>query len=389
MSQSPLRMGAVGCGNVTVMRHIPAVIRLKGARVVAVADPVESRARAAQEAADLTSSKSFSSLEAMAAACELDYLVVGVPPSVRRPIIEEAFDRGLDVLSEKPIATRPSEAARMIERAQERGRKFGMVHNYLYFPEYRLVRELIDQGEVGDLQHIAINLLGIPDDPGNEEYRPRWRHDVEVAGGGVLMDLIHVFYLAEYLMSDQISGVSAVVDNFGSPEDQVEDFVLAHLYFPDGYASVNVSWSQGPGGLEVTGSRGRILAFYEDYKTGPFSTFEEMTLVNEVGKKVFRPREGQEVIDDTFDEVHGDFIEAIRDDRDPVATAEDGARSLQAALATYSSGMLGRRVPLPLSVDDPVYQEGVAGLRLISPQDMDPLRRNSLFGMQPVGDTTP
>jgi predicted dehydrogenase len=252
-----------------------------------------------------------------------------------------------------------------------------------------LVRELIDQGEVGDLQHVAINLLGIPDDPGNEEYRPRWRHDVEVAGGGVLMDLIHVFYLAEYLMSDQISGVSAVVDNFGSPEDQVEDFVLAHLYFPDGYASVNVSWSQGPGGLEVTGSRGRILAFYEDYKTGPFSTFEEMTLVNEVGKKVFRPREGQEVIDDTFDEVHGDFIEAIRDDRDPVATAEDGARSLQAALATYSSGMLGHRVPLPLSVDDPVYQEGVAGLRLISPQDMDPLRRNSLFGMQPVGDTTP
>jgi predicted dehydrogenase len=381
-------VGAVGCGNVTVNRHIPAVNRLEGAQVVAVADPTASRALAALQAADLPSSMSFDSFDAMAAACELDYLVVGAPQSVRLPIIEHAFERGLDVLSEKPIATRPSDAAHIVERAQELGRTFGMVHNYLYFPEYRLVRELIDQGEVGELRHIAINLLGIPDDPGNEDYSPRWRHDVEAAGGGVLMDLIHVYYLAEYLMGSQISGVSAVVDNFGLPGEQVEDFVLAHLYFPEGYASVNVSWSQGPGGIEVTGSEGRILAFYEDFKTGPFSTFDEMTLVNGAGKKTFQPRQGTEVIDDTFDDLHKDFLQAIRDGRDPVATAEDGARTLQAALATYSSGMLGSRIPLPLSADDPVYQEGVVGLRRSSIDEFDPLRRKPLFGLQPVGDTT-
>jgi predicted dehydrogenase len=332
---------------------------------------------------------SFDSFEAMAAACELDYLVVGAPQSVRLPIIESAFGRDLDVLSEKPIATRPSDAAQIIERVKELGRTFGMVHNYLYFPEYRLVRELVDQGEVGELRHIAINLLGIPDDPGNQDYLPRWRHDVEAAGGGVLMDLIHVYYLAEYLMGSQISGVSAIVDNFGLPGEQVEDFVLAHLYFPDGYASVNVSWSQGPGGIEVTGSNGRILAFYEDFKTGPFSTFDKMTLVNEGGKKTFQPRRGTEVIDDTFDDLHQDFLEAIRDRRDPVATAEDGARTLQAALATYSSGMLGLRVPLPLSEDDPVYQEGVVGLRNSTNEMANRLTRRTLFGMQPVGDTTP
>ena len=388
MNQSPLKVGVVGCGNVVVMRHIPAVNRVEGAQVVAVADPADSRARAAQEAAGLPASMAFDLLEAMAQACELDYLVVGVPPSVRRPIIEKAFELGLDVLTEKPIATRPSEADKMIEQAQALGRTFGMVHNYLYFPEYRLIRELFDQGEVGELQHIAINLMGVPDDPGNEEYRPHWRHDVNTAGGGVLMDVIHVFYLAEFLMNSQISGVSAVVDNFGSPQEQIEDFVLAHLYFPNGYASVNVSWSQGPGGLEVTGSRGRILAFYEDFKTGPFSPFDEMTLVNNAGTKTFQPRHGTEATDDTFDELHKDFIEAIRDGRNPVGTAQDGARSLQAALATYASGMLGRRVPLPLSVDDPIYQEGAVGLRRSSTDEVDRLRRKSLFGMQPVGETT-
>ncbi len=388
MNQAALRVGAVGCGNVVVVRHIPAVKRVEGAQVVAVADPMDARAHAAQEAAGLPASMAFDSLEAMTKACALDYLVVGVPPSVRRPIVEKAFELGLDVLTEKPIATRPSEAARMIELAQALGRTFGMVHNYLYFPEHRLIRELIDQGEVGELLHIAINLLGVPDDPGNEEYRPRWRHDVDAAGGGVLMDLIHVFYLAEFLMSSQISGVSAVVDNFGSTEEQIEDFVLAHLYFPNGYASVNVSWSQGPGGLEVTGSRGRILAFYEDFKTGPFSTFDEMTLVNEAGKKTYQPRRGTEVTDDTFEELHRDFIGAIRESREPAGTAQDGARSLQAALATYASGMLGRRVPLPLSPDDPIYQDGVIGLRHGSTDEVDRLRRKTLFGMQPAGETT-
>lgn len=387
MTETALRLGVVGCGNVTVERHIPAVNRLEGARVVAVADTVDTRLAAARQIAGLPESQTFSSFSAMADACDLDYVLIAVPPSVRRVIVEDAFERGLDVLSEKPLATRPSEAAHMIERARNLGRKFGIVHNYLFFPEHRLVRELIDQGEVGELRHIATNFLGVPDAPGNDEFRPRWRHDVEEAGGGVLMDMIHVFYLAEYLMGGQISGVSAVVDNLGLPDEQVEDFVLAHLYFPEGYASVNLSWSQGPGGLEVTGSRGRILVFYEDFTTGPFSTFDELTLVNESGKKIYRPRGGQEVIDDTFDALHQDFLEAVRDNRDPVATGEDGARSLQAALATYSSGMLGRRVPLPLGVDDPIFQEGVIGLRRISPQEFDPLRSKSLFGMQPVGDS--
>ena len=383
-----MRLGVVGCGNVTVERHIPAVNRLDGAQVAAVADPIDTRVAAARAVAELPESQVFNSFSAMVDTCELDYVLVAVPPSIRRAIVEDAFERGLDVLSEKPLATRPSEAAQMIERAQSLGRKFGMVHNYLFFPEYRLVRELVDQGEVGEVWHIATNFLGVPDYPGNKEYRPGWRHDAEEAGGGVLMDMIHVFYLAEYLIGHQIAGVSAVVDNLGLPDEQVEDFVLAHLYFPESYASINLSWSQGPGGLEVTGSRGRILVFYEDFKTGPFSTFEEMTLVNEAGKKVYRPRGGQEALDDTFDEVHGDFIEAIREDRDPIATAQDGARSLQAALATYFSGMLGCRVPIPLEEDDPIFQEGVAGLRHVPPQEFDRLRRKSLFGMQPVGGTT-
>ena len=388
MSETALRLGVVGCGNVSVERHIPSVNRLEGARVAAVVDPVHSRAAEARAVAGLPESRAYGSLSAMLDACELDYVLVAVPPSVRRAMVEESLEGGLHVLSEKPLATRPIDATHMTELARNLGRKLGMVHNYLFYPEYRLIRELVVQGEVGKLQHISLNFLGVPDFPGNAEYSPRWRHDFEAAGGGLLMDMIHVFYLAEFLMGNQVAGVSAVVDNLGLPDEQVEDFVLAHLYFPESYASVNLSWSQGPGGLEVTGTRGRILSFYEDFRTGPFSTFDELILVNESGKKTYRPRAGQEVIDDTFDALHQDFLEAVRDNRDPVATGEDGARSLQAALATYSSGMLGRRVPLPLGVDDPIFQEGVVGLRRIPPQEFDPLRSKSLFGMQPVGDTS-
>ncbi|MFQ5944346.1 MAG: Gfo/Idh/MocA family protein [Anaerolineales bacterium] len=106
MSQTPLRIGVVGCGNVTVKRHIPAVNRLEAARVVAVADQVDARVAAARAVASLPESQSFDSFSAMADACELDYVLVAVPPSVRRAIVDDAFERGLDVLSEKPLATR-------------------------------------------------------------------------------------------------------------------------------------------------------------------------------------------------------------------------------------------------------------------------------------------
>ena len=132
-----------------------------------------------------------------------------------------------------------------------------IMHNYHYYGEYELALRLMGEGAVGRVRHITLNFLGVPDHPGAAEYRPTWRHDPAAAGGGILMDMIHAVYLAEHLMGGPIRAVSAVVDNLDHPAEQVEDFTIANYHFDGGYATVNMWWGKGPGGVEISGTEGR------------------------------------------------------------------------------------------------------------------------------------
>ena len=289
----PLRVGIVGCGNVVVRAHAPALFEHPASRVVAVADPVRARVEEVVALLDLGEQAGFSSHAAMFDQADLDYVLVAVPPSLREPIIEDAFRSGLHVLSEKPITIKPSIGKRLIRAAAAHKLNYGMVHNYLYFSEYVLLREKISQGTIGAPRHISLNFLGVPDLPGHADYRPLWRHDLGEAGGGILMDMIHVLYVAEFLIGAEIQAVSGVIDNLGYPGEPIEDIALIHLYFEGAYASVNLGWGHGPGGIEITGSEGRILAFYENYSTGPFNKLDQFVVITQNEVRQISPPENQ------------------------------------------------------------------------------------------------
>jgi predicted dehydrogenase len=193
------------------------------------------------------------------------------------------------------------------------------------------------------------------------------------------MDMIHAVYLAEFLLGGPIREVSALVDNLDHPGDQVEDFTIVNYHFDSGYATINMWWGNGPGGVEISGTEGRILVFYENYGTGPFTKLESFTLVNAQGRQSFDPRtSGKE---DPFVQIHRDFIAATRSGRDPVAPGEAGLQALQATLAAYASGATGHIMALPLSQENPLFQLGVAGLGDLDLWKNGPLFRRGVFGL--------
>jgi len=379
-----LRVGIIGCGNIALNAHAPALKSLESARVVALADPTEARRRKVQDLLGLPDSACFADHRGLLGA-GVDYVTLTVPQRFRRPILEDCARAGVHVLSEKPMATVPADGQAMIETMRRANLRYGIVHNYLYFPEYVLARQLIASGAVGILRHVMLNFLGMPDYPGAAEYRPWWRHDPAEAGGGILMDIVHAVYLAEFFLGGPIRAASAVVDNFDHPGDAVEDFTLVNYTFDTGYASVNMWWGGGPGGLEISGTEGRILVFYENYDTGPFATLASFTLVNRHGRRDFQPRV-EANLTQNFVRLHEDFVEAIRSRRDPIAPGEVGLRSLEAVLAAYASATTGRAVSLPLSPDSPVHQRGVMGLRELPAWSESPLQKRGVFGLQGTGN---
>jgi len=374
-----LRVGIIGCGNITVNDHAPTLRQLDGVQVVAIADPVEARRQKVQRLLGLPDPACFADHCALLDA-GVDYVVLTVPQKYRRPIVEDCARAGVHVLSEKPMATAPADARAMIDVMRAANLRYGMVHNYLFYPEYALARNLIADGAIGRLRHITLNFLGMPDHPGAAEYRPQWRHDPAEAGGGILMDMMHALYVAEFFMGEPIRHVSAVVDNLDHSGETVEDFTLANYYFDSGYATVNMWWGGGPGGVEIGGTKGRLMIFYENYGIGPFTPLESFTLVNDKGRKNYQPR-GENYSPDNFVRLHADFAEAVRTGRDPVATGEAGRRALEATLGAYESAATGRAVTLPLASDDPVFQSGVMGLRQLKLWQAGPLVKHGVFGL--------
>jgi predicted dehydrogenase len=332
---TPLRLGIIGCGFVTIRSHIPALRLLTAMRVEAVADPVDSRRKEAQETLGLPESAAFASYRAMLESDPPDYVLVAVPPGARGPILEDCLRAGIHVLCEKPLALRPREARGLIDQASAAGLRFGMVHNYLFYPEYIAVRERIAAGDLGQVRHIGLQFMGVPDYPGHPEYRPRWRHDVSEAGGGVLMDMIHVLYVAEHLAGDRIRAVGAVIDNLAYAGGEVEDLALLQLHFERSYATIHLGWGRGPGGIEVTGSDGRMVVYYRDHQTGPFAEVAEVEVVTPGGIERSQPA-WTSPTQSTFQALHNDFAAAVRDGGRPVAPAESGLRGRAAALARYA-----------------------------------------------------
>ena len=390
----PIRVGIVGLGNVALRFHIPAMRSLPElVRVVAVADPsAEHRADAAR-AVGLGPDDVYASADALLARSDLDVVDLATPPHVRTALALQAIAAGRAVLCEKPLATVPADAAAIVTAAEARGVPVGVVHNFLAFPEFIAARAVIDAGEIGRPEVAILNYLGVEDRPGSGAWRPNWRHDPDLAGGGVLMDLMHVIYVAESLLDQPIRRVSAQVlaRADGAP---VEDIALCRLEADQAVALVNVGWGVGPGGITVSGPDGRIEIAYAGGGTGPFAPLASIRLVRGDGSvadrtpPIARPGAGADppLIDVHLVTTLRTFYERIAAGRAPVATAADGLRILETTLAAYASAVTGRSVELPLDQNDPVHRRGLAGLAELTLAPGTPIAAHGIFGIGERGD---
>ncbi len=383
-----LRVGLIGCGNVVSYGHAPAIQALPEVELVALADVTPARRQIGQQWFGLSDEDVYADHRALLARGDLEAVVVAVPQRYRRDIVLAAFAAGLHVLSEKPLADAPATAAEIVTAAESAGLQCAICHNYLFFPEYRALKEEITQRSIGELRVLTLNYLGVIDYPGAAEYEARWRHSL-AAGGGVLMDMIHAVYLSQWLADDRANQVNAFVaaPEYSARLPEVEDLALLQVSFPHCYALINIAWGQGVGGVDISGSEGHLRLRYEKYQTSGFNQPAELYRVNDWQRREVPlanlPRHEDNVAA-AFTALWADFHAAIRENRAPAAPARDGALALELALAGYLSAVMGQTITLPLSVEHPVYRQGIAGLTEMTPRLDSSAVTAGLFGFREV-----
>ena len=188
-----IKTGIIGAGG--MLSYHVAGFRSANAEIVAIADLNEAAARKAAEVHGIP--HVYGDPAAMLAERkELDAVSVIVPNKFHAPVSLAALQAGKHVFCEKPPALNAREAAKM-QAAAKKARKTLMFNfNNRARPESYAMMDYIRGGEVGRINSAQakwIRRTGIPGFGG-------WFTNKSMAGGGPLIDLLHMVDLALYFM---------------------------------------------------------------------------------------------------------------------------------------------------------------------------------------------
>jgi len=334
----PLRVGVIGCGRVTVFRHLPALVRLDDAEVVALADPDAACLKHVADRFHIPNR--FPDLSTLLDKAMVDIIAVCVPVQFHTDIALAALDAGKHVFIEKPLTLTLGEADRVHERAEQVNRKVLVGFNFRWHRLIRQARGLLRRGALGQVETIRTVFASAHEAPS------AWQMH-RVSGGGALFDqAIHVFDLWRFLLESEVEEVFAT-SRSGPWEDET---VTVTARFTNGaLATATCTERTGENNeVEVYGRRGRLRVacyrfdgleyFPQGSIPGNGRTRVEAFLrtVKELPGSLVRLRHGGDVLA-SYHEQWRHFLGAIRDDSPLECTVDDGRRALGIVFAAMAS----------------------------------------------------
>lgn len=156
---------------------------------------------------------------------DIDIVDICTPNNLHREMVLEAAKAGKTIICEKPLAMNGGEAKEMVEAVEAAGVPNMVMYNYRRVPAVTLAKQMIEEGRLGRIFHYRAKYLQDwtidPDLP--QGGNTLWRLDAEVAGSGVLGDLLsHSIDLAIWL-AGPITEVTAMTETFIKERKRQED----------------------------------------------------------------------------------------------------------------------------------------------------------------------
>ena len=251
------RLGLIGMGRIA-QAYLANLGSVGGLDLVAVCDTEPAVVAAAAEA---YACASYTDHKTMLAAEGLDGVVIATPPVSHKDIALDAFDLGVHVLCEKPVAISSANVREMQAQAQAHGRRLMMASKFRYVEDVSKARSLVRAGILGTPVRFENTFARWVD------VRQHWNSRREIAGGGVLIDTgTHSVDIARFLLGP-ITDVSA----YHGPKIQaieVEDTSQLSFRSASGATgTIDVSWSihkEIPSYVEIWGTEGMLSLGWEE-----------------------------------------------------------------------------------------------------------------------------
>ena len=266
-----LKVGLVGVGGISGA-HIPAWEEMADAELVALCDIRPERME------KFTDKRCYTDFDEMLANEDFDIIDICLPTYLHADFAVKAMEKGINVITEKPISLKEEDIDRVYKTAEKNNVKFMVAQVLRFWPEYELLKEIYDTKKYGKLLSGTMTRLGC---------YPKWSWDGwmmdEKRSGLVPFDL-------------HIHDLDYMVYAFGKPQVAYQyrsklpdqDFITINYNFGDFSINTEASW----------------------YATSyPFTAefrfqFEDAVVANENGKMIIYLRNDEKI--DLSAEAEGD-----------------------------------------------------------------------------------
>lgn len=255
-----VKWGFIGCGEVTERKSGPAFSSVPGSEVVAVMSRHADKARSYAERHGVK--RWYTDPQLLLSDPEVNAVYIATPPSTHATYAIMAMKSGKAVYVEKPMASNYEDCCRMNRIAEVTGVPCFVAYYRRCLPYFLKVKELVEQGAVGQVAGAHIRFAVPPRDLDYNRDNLPWRVQPDIAGGGYFYDLApHQIDLLQQMFGPVIEAEGMFANRGGLYP--TEDTVSACFKFANGVPASG-SWcfvaheSAREDRIDIVGDKGSL-----------------------------------------------------------------------------------------------------------------------------------
>jgi predicted dehydrogenase len=339
-----MRVGIIGCGGIS-RAHARAVAAIPSARLVAGADIVPERLEAAKQS--YGGIDGYLDYHELLARDDIDVVCVCTPSGLHGQVAIDAAKAKKHVMTEKPLDVNLEQADAMIKAAKENGVKLSVIFQNRFRPMVVRAKQMIEEGRLGDI----LLASGYVKWYRTQEYYDsglKWRGTLALDGGGALINqAVHTVDLLQWM----VGPVASVTAQKATVAHKIEgeDIALGLFKYRNGAMGVfeasTVCYPGSAARVEIHGTKGGVTVDGDKMTLGikgEEKSEESEAEASGVSADPLALSAGMHAVQLSR------FFEAIREDKEPDPSGEEGRKALEIIVAFYQSADTGKPVALPL-----------------------------------------
>jgi len=338
-----IRMAIVGCGRIS-KNHFGSIEKHQdNIELVSICDVQQT---VLSEYEEVYKVKGYLDLSDMLENEDLDLVALCTPSGIHSDQAELCAQHSVNVMTEKPMATRWSDGIRMVKACDDAGVRLFVVKQNRRNSTLQLLKRAVDENRFGKIHMVHLNVFWTRP----QEYYDQapWRGTWEFDGGAFMNQASHYVDLLDWIIGP-IDKVQAMMST--TRDIEVEDTGVLNVKWRNGaLGSMSVTMLTYPknieGSITILGEKGTVrvggvavndIQYWEfdepkDYDNKVKEANYQTTSVYGFGHPLY----------------YNNVIEVLQGKAEPETDGREGLKSLEVLIAAYLSARDGKITSLPL-----------------------------------------